>query len=94
MLFRILAQIGYTFLIILEALLSIRFVLKLFNIPGTALIVHWLYSFTDKVLAPFVGIIPFSVNVFGFTLELTTLLVLFFISLASYALYEIIKAYT
>jgi uncharacterized protein YggT (Ycf19 family) len=94
MLFRFLAQIGYTFLVIVETLISLRFILKLINVQPVAKIVAWLYSITDKMLSPFTGIVPESVKFLGFTIELTTLLVIALISLCAYALYEIIKAYS
>lgn len=94
MLFRFLAQIIYTFLIIIETLLSLRFILKLINVGNQVGIIAWLYNTTDKILSPFIGIVSDSVNFFGFTIELTTLLVLFILSIISYAVYEIIKAYS
>jgi len=94
MLFRFLAQIGYTFLIIVETLISLRFVLKLINVQPVAKIVVWLYDITDSILAPFAGIVPESIKILGFTVELTTLLVIALVSLCAYALYEIIKAYS
>lgn len=94
MYFRFLAQLGYTLLIITETLLTFRFVLKLINVSEQARIVNWLYTVTSKFLAPFNGITIESVKFLGFTIELTTLLVIFILTLSSYALYEIIKAYS
>lgn len=94
MYFRFLAQLGYTLLIITETLLTFRFVLKLINVSEQARIVNWLYTVTGKFLAPFNGITIESVKFLGFTIELTTLLVIFILTLSSYALYEIIKAYS
>ncbi len=93
MIFRFLSQIGYAVLIFLETLLSIRFVLKLINISDGVILIKWLYSFTDAILSPFMGILPNTINILGATVELTTLLVLFIIMVCSYALYEIIKAF-
>jgi hypothetical protein len=94
MFIRLIVQIAYTFLVIVDTLLSIRFVLKFINIPAKAPIVVWLYDLTDKILYPFVGILSQNhLNFLGFTIELTTLLVLFLITICSYALYEIIRAY-
>ncbi|WKZ24102.1 MAG: YggT family protein [Candidatus Dojkabacteria bacterium] len=94
MLFRFLAQIGYTLLIVIETLLSLRFIFKFLNISGNNRLVGWLYNTTDKAIAPFQGIVPESVSILGFTLELTTMLALFVLMLIAYALYEIIKAYS
>ncbi|MFZ6022281.1 MAG: hypothetical protein ACOYT9_02305 [Patescibacteria group bacterium] len=94
MLFRFLAQIVYTILVIIETLLSLRFILKLINIGNQVGIIAWLYITTDKILRPFLGIVTDSVVFWGFTIELTTLLVLFILSVISYAVYEIIKAYS
>lgn len=94
MLFRFLAQIVYTILVIIETLLSLRFILKLINIGNQVGIIAWLYNTTDKLLRPFLGIVSDSVVFWGFTIELTTLLVLFILSVISYAVYEIIKAYS
>lgn len=92
MLLKLIAQIGYTVLVILEMLLSLRFVLKFINVPAQAKLVVWLYSITDKILSPFMGIVTESVKLWGFTIDLTTLFAIFILSIFSYGLYEIIKA--
>lgn len=95
MFFRLIAQVFYTILVIFETLLSLRFILKFLNISAAAPIVAWLYNTTDKILYPFVGILSQNtVTILGFTIELTTLLVIFVVTVCSYALYEIIKAYS
>lgn len=94
MLFRFVAQLAYTLIIIMETLLSLRFILKLINVQPVAKIVIWLYSTTDKLLSPFAGLAPETFKIFGFTVELTTLLVIALLTFISYALYEIIKAYS
>lgn len=93
MLFRFIAQIGYTILIVIETLLSLRFILKFINIGDSAQIIKWLYTFTDKILFPFMGIVPDSSKFLGFTIEWTTLLVILVITICGYALNEIIKAF-
>ncbi|PJA12271.1 hypothetical protein CO112_03245 [Candidatus Dojkabacteria bacterium CG_4_9_14_3_um_filter_150_Dojkabacteria_WS6_41_13] len=94
MLFRFVAQLGYTFVIIIETLLSLRLVLKLINVQPIAKIVVWLYFITDKILSPFAGLVPDNFRIFGITIELTTLLIIALLTFISYALYEIIKAYS
>lgn len=92
MFLRVVVQICYALLIIMEALLSLRFILKLFNVPGTVPIVAWLYGGTDPLLYPLRGIVPDAFVFLGFTIETITLLALFIITVFAYAAYEIIKA--
>ncbi|WKZ30003.1 MAG: YggT family protein [Candidatus Dojkabacteria bacterium] len=92
MFLQIVFQILYVIVIILESLLSIRFVLKLLGANANVGIISWLYNLTETILSPLRGVIMDEVTLWGITIELTTLLVIFILTLIAYALFEIIKA--
>lgn len=92
MILQIVFQVIYVIVIIAEVLLSIRFILSLIGANATVPLISWIYSTTDVILAPVKGVITNSISFWGITIELTTLLMIFFLTLVAYALFEIIKA--
>lgn len=92
MFLQIVFQILYVIVIVIESLLSIRFVLKLLGANASVGIISWLYGITEAILSPLRGVIMDQVTLWGITIELTTLLVIFILTLIAYALFEIIKA--
>lgn len=92
MVLQIVFQVLYVIVILIESLLSIRFILKLIGANASVGLISWLYSVTDTILTPLRGVIVDQVSLWGITIELTTLLMIFLLTLVAYALFEIIKA--
>jgi len=92
MFLKVVFQILYTLLIFIESLLSIRFILKLIGASASVPLVNWIYSATNVILSPVRGIVIDSISFWGITIEISTLLMLFFLTLIAYGFYEIIKA--
>lgn len=90
--FQIVFQILYIAVIIIESLLSIRFILKLIGANGNIGLIAWLYNVTDVIIAPLRGVIIDSISFWGITIEITTILMIFLLTLIAYGLFEIIKA--
>jgi uncharacterized protein YggT (Ycf19 family) len=62
-------------LTVIEFLLSIRFILKFFNVGSSSQFVSWIYGTSASLVAPFSGIIA-PLNIAGFTIDFTTLIAL------------------
>ena len=69
----LLDRLLYIFLVIVEVVLLLRFILKLFAANASAGFVQWVYQTSDSLLAPFRGIFPDQVFKSSFVLDLTTI---------------------
>lgn len=58
---------------VVQGLLWVRFVFKLFGVGSSNILVYWLYKITGIFLVPFAGIFPDG-RLFGFVIEFNTLL--------------------
>lgn len=94
MIFRLLAEIAYIIVVILETLLGLRFIFKLFGSSATNIIVKAVYQWTNITIAPFKGIIPDGFYLGSFYIELVTLLTIFVLMLIAYGLIEIKRAFS
>lgn len=66
-----------TFVInLVEGLLGIRILLKLFGASPRAPFVDWVYDTTDSLLAPFAGMFPAPTLEGGFVIEFSALIAL------------------
>lgn len=92
MVLKIIFQVLYVGTIFIEVLLSIRFILKLIGANAAVPLISWIYGVTGVFLSPVRGIILDEFKVFGITIELVTILMIFLLTLVAYALFEIIKA--
>ena len=68
----LLDRLLYIFLVIVEVVLLLRFVLRLFAANASVGFVQWVYQTSDELLAPFRGIFPDQVFKSAFVLDLTT----------------------
>ncbi len=66
-----------TFVInLVEGLLGLRILLKLFGASAQAPFVAWVFNTTDSLLAPFAGMFPSSAIDGGFVIEFSALIAL------------------
>ncbi|MEK7521842.1 MAG: YggT family protein [Patescibacteria group bacterium] len=70
---------------VIELLVGLRFVLKLFN-AGLAPAVNWVYGTSQPLVAPFVGMFPNPVLNGGFMIEFASLIALIIYALIGYLL--------
>ena len=86
---RLIQNMTYMLVSLIELLLSVRFVARLFGASTAAPFIAWLYENTEPLLAPFQYIFP-SPSVKGrFVLEFTTLFAIFVYSFAAYLVLEV-----
>ena len=71
---------------LIEGLLGLRVILKLFGANATAPFVHWLYGVTAPLLAPFQGAFPAPELKGGFVIEFTALFAILVYALVAYLL--------
>jgi uncharacterized protein YggT (Ycf19 family) len=73
-----------------EAILGIRFILKLFAASPEAPFIRWLYAISEPLLRPFLGAFPSPVLEQGVVLEFVTLFAIIIYALLRYFLIELI----
>lgn len=87
---KILANLVSVVFGIIEILLAIRILLRLFGANSAAPFVNWMYETTAPLLAPFQNIFPTPVLDGQFVLELSTLFALVIYALLGYLIMELI----
>jgi hypothetical protein len=76
---------------IVEILLALRFLLKLFAANPQANFVNWIYETTQPLLQPFLLAFPAPSIKGGFILEFTTLFAIFAYAFAGYILEQLLE---
>ena len=75
---------------IVEFLLIIRILLKLFGANPATPFVYWVYGTTQPLLSPFAGIFPNPVLKGGFVIEMASLFALLVYGFVAYLILEVI----
>lgn len=75
---------------LVELLISVRIILKLFGASTTAPFVSWVYETTAPLLEPFIGMFPSPNLTGGFVLEFSAIFGLLVYAFIGYALLEIL----
>ncbi|MBN2100409.1 YggT family protein [Candidatus Dojkabacteria bacterium] len=93
MIFRILAQIFYTILLIIETLISFRFIFKLFGANPDNDIVRLIYDLSYIFVRPFVGILTGDWKIGRFYIDIDAVIALIVYMIIAFVVVEIIKAF-
>lgn len=94
MLVRFLGKLLYTFIVVIQFIVSLRFVFTLIGANPESHIVTVVYELSEKVVGPFHGIVHSPVKFLSFTVDLDSLIVIFVCMLAGYVTMEIIKIFS
>ncbi|HNZ70434.1 MAG TPA: hypothetical protein PKJ86_00280 [Candidatus Dojkabacteria bacterium] len=92
--FKIIAKIVYTILVLIETLIAIRFVLKLIEASSGIKLVDIVYRYSDFFLSFLNGIVPPETIWFGFHIDLLALLGLGFYMILAFVAIELIRAFS
>ena len=77
---------------LIEGVLGLRLVLKLFSASITAPFVRWVYETTDPLLTPFSGMFPAPKLTGGFVIEFSALFAFIIFAVVGYLAAEIIES--
>lgn len=94
MLIRIIAQILYTIDLLIETIISLRFIFKLFGASEANAIVRWIYEISGAFISPFEGIITANWHIGSLYIDVNALVALVVYMLVAFVLIEIVKAFT
>jgi uncharacterized protein YggT (Ycf19 family) len=89
-----LTRFTYFILGLVEAILGLRFILRLFGANSANDFVSWVYDVSQPILEPFFNIFPAVRLEDGFVLELSTLFAMLVYALIAYAIVALIDALT
>lgn len=84
-------HITYIVITIVEFLIGIRILLKLFGASASAEFVRWVYETTDPLLSPFVGMFPTPRLSGVFVLEFSALFALVVYALVGYLIQVVLS---
>lgn len=88
---RFLVSLAYMITSLIQVLLGVRIVLKLFGARPAAPFVHWVYSTSEPLLTPFMGMFP-SPNLRGsFVIEFSSLFALLIYAFLGYLIVDVIE---
>lgn len=76
---------------LVELLISLRIILKLFGASTTAPFVRWTYETTNPLLEPFLGMFPSPNLEGGFVIEFSAIFALLVYAFVGYLLLEVIS---
>ena len=94
MIFLALARILYTSLILIETVVSVRFVFKLIDANNSNAIVRTVYEVSDIFVEPFVGIVTGEWTFGRFYIDVNALVALVLFMMIAFVVIEIIRAFT
>ena len=86
-------KILYTLTTFIQALTVFRIILKIINADSTNNLVSWIYSMSDNFIQPFKGIVPETLNIDRFSIELTPFIALVFFAVLGFIFSELSKAF-
>ncbi|HEX7017305.1 MAG TPA: YggT family protein [Patescibacteria group bacterium] len=75
---------------LIELLIAVRIILRLFGANPAAGFVQWIYATTEPLLRPFIGMFPSPVLEGGFVIEFSAVFALIVYAFVGYLLSEIV----
>ncbi len=92
--FRVLAKLGYMALVLIEGLVSIRFVIILINANPQNSLIAMALRVSEIFVRPFYGVTTDTIKFSGITFDLTCLVSLLFYMILGFICLELIKAFS
>jgi hypothetical protein len=93
MIFRILAQVLYTFLLLIETLISFRFIFKLIRANENNRFVSVIYELSGIFVRPFEGIVGKDIEIGQFLVDVDSVVALIIYMILAYVVVEIIRVF-
>lgn len=78
---------------LVEALLAIRFIFIFVNANKDNRFVQWVYENSSAFVSPFEGVITYDANIFGFPIDVNTLIAIFFFGILGYLLLSMSRTF-
>jgi uncharacterized protein YggT (Ycf19 family) len=86
-------KIVYAIVQLIEGLLAVRFILEFFSANNANSFVSWIYQYSDPFIKPFEGVITYKFSLFGFPIDINTLVAIFFFAILGYMILGLVKAF-
>ncbi len=92
--FKLIAKIFYTILLLIESLILIRFILKFIGAPSYNVLAKISYRYSDFFLQPVRGLVGGGFYLGGYFIDTLALVGLFFYMILAFITIELIKAFS
>jgi hypothetical protein len=92
--FRLLARLIYTLLLLVEALVAARFILLLINANTDNSLVAQAMKYSNYLVSPFKGIVDDTLALGNLQFDLTSIVALVFYMILAFVAMEMIKAFS
>ncbi len=88
---KLIAKFAYMVAILIQLLVSLRFVLKFVNADPENQYAKWLFDNTEPLIAPFRGLVQESIEFSGFYVEIVSVVVVICLVLITSILSQMVK---
>lgn len=93
MILQLVAKVIYILLVAVEIILALRFILILLGANTSNQFMRLIISVSRPVVAPFSGLVSDSITLWGFRIDLVSLVALIVLMLVAYGVLEIIRTF-
>ena len=90
--FKLIAKVAYMGAILVQLLVSLRFVLKFVNASPENQYSKWIFENTDLLISPFRGLVQESIEFYGFHVEIVSLVAIICLMLITSILSQMVKS--
>jgi uncharacterized protein YggT (Ycf19 family) len=91
---QLIAKITYMITLLVELLISLRFILKFVNANPQNPFSKWVFENSQPIIDPFKGLVQETYELWGFNIEIISLVVIICLMLISYILSQMIKTFS
>lgn len=92
--FRLVARLLYTILLVIESLIAMRFIIKLINANSDNKFVALVLEHSERFVKPFEGIVSNSLSLGNLSIDLNSIVALVFYMIFAFVAIEMIKAFS
>ncbi len=92
--FQVIAKIAYMATLVVQLILSLRFVLKFVNADPKNQFSSWIFENSEPILEPFKGLVQEDYLLGNFNVELTSLVAIVCLMLIGYILSQMVKTFS
>ena len=91
---QLLAKLAYLLTLLAQLLVALRFVLKLVDADSKNTFSKWIFENSELILQPFKGLVQEYYEIWGFNVELTSLVVIVCLGIIGYIISQMVKTFS
>ncbi len=91
---KVIAKLAYMVVLLVQLLISLRFVLKFVNANPENTFSKWIFENSNPIIEPFKGLVQESYQVWGFDVEVISLVAVVCLMIVGYVLSQMVKTFS